>query len=90
MVDMAEKVNGKSGPVPVRGAVPPPADWRQSITRYAVACLECGATFPRLSVRHLRTHGLDAHAYRVRYGIPRTQPLSAHAIMARRKQQQLA
>jgi predicted transcriptional regulator len=31
-----------------------PVDWRKSITRHAVRCLECGQTFKLLSVRHLR------------------------------------
>lgn len=42
------------------------------MTRQTVTCLECGAVFKEL-VRHLRHHSLDAHSYRVKYGIPRTQ-----------------
>ena len=33
-----------------RAAVP--VDWKQSITRQTVRCLECGATFKQLSNRH--------------------------------------
>jgi predicted transcriptional regulator len=63
-----------------------PSDWRKSITRHAVTCLECGASFKLLSVRHLRHHDLDGRTYRAKYGIPRTQPLAARATTARRKE----
>ena len=62
-----------------------PTDWRKSITRHAVTCLECGQSFKQLSVRHLRHHDLDGRLYRQKYGIPRTQPLAARATTARRK-----
>lgn len=61
-------------------------DWRSSILRHAITCMECGATFKQLSARHLRTHGLDPRSYRDKYGIPRTQALSARAITAHRRQ----
>ena len=67
-------------------APPAPVDWRKSITKHAVACLECGQSFKQLSVRHLQDHDLDARAYRAKYGIPRTQALSAKATTALRKQ----
>jgi predicted transcriptional regulator len=54
-------------------------DWRKSMTKQAVTCLECGQAFKQLSLRHLGTHGLDNRSYRTKYGIPRTQPLSARA-----------
>src|SRR5262249_50353442 len=31
-----------------------PVHWRKSITKHHVMCLECGASFKQLSVRHLR------------------------------------
>ncbi len=62
-----------------------PVNWKKSITKHAVTCLECGATFKQLSVRHLKDHDLDARSYRVKYGIPRTQPLSAKETTALRK-----
>lgn len=61
-------------------------DWRSSILRHAIICMECGATFKQLSARHLRTHDLDPRSYRDKYGIPRTQALSARAITAHRRQ----
>src|SRR5262249_14487077 len=52
---------------------PEPVNWKKSITKYTVTCLECGASLKQLSVRHLKDHGLDGKAYRSKYGIPRTQ-----------------
>ena len=73
-------------------AVAPPdiaskaVNWRRSITKHAVMCLECRASFKQLSVRHLKAHGLDGRSYLVKYGIPRTQPLSAKATTSKRKE----
>jgi predicted transcriptional regulator len=61
-------------------------NWRKSITKHAVNCLECGESFKQLSLRHLRAHGLDNRSYRTKYGIPLTQPLSARATTERRRQ----
>ena len=61
----------------VPGRVSASGDWRKSITQHAITCLECGAVFRQLSIRHLREHNLDARLYRTKYGIPRTQSLAA-------------
>ena len=66
--------------------LPKPVAWRKSITKHTVMCLECGTSFRQLSVRHLKAHGLDGRAYRVKYGIPRTQPLSAKENTLKRKE----
>jgi len=58
---------------------------KKSIKKYTIECLVCGAAFKQLSVRHLKEHGLDARSYRVRFGIPRTQPLSAKDTTTMRK-----
>ena len=63
-----------------------PVNWRKSITKHTVMCLECRASFKQLSVRHLKEHGLDGRSYRVKYGIPRTQPLAAKESTLRRKE----
>src|SRR5262252_5940012 len=63
-----------------------PVHWRKSITKHTVTCLECGASFKQLSVRHLKAHALDGKSYRIKYGIPRTQPLSAKETTAIRKE----
>jgi predicted transcriptional regulator len=65
---------------------PAPINWRKSITKHMVTCLACGARFKQLSVHHLREHGLDARSYRVKYGMPLRQPLSARTVTALRKQ----
>jgi predicted transcriptional regulator len=80
-----EASNG-SGAVEIPETPPAPITWRKSITKQTVTCLECGASFKQLSVRHLRVHGLDARSYRAKYAIPRRQPLSARAVTALRKQ----
>jgi predicted transcriptional regulator len=61
-----------------------PVNWRKSITRHAVTCLECGATFKQLS-RHLAEHHLDSRSYRSKYGIPSSQPLAARSVTAMRR-----
>src|SRR5438445_7574344 len=63
-----------------------PVNWRKSITKHHVTCLECGQSFKQLSVRHLKEHGVDGKAYRIRYGIPRVQSLAAKEIRLRRKE----
>jgi predicted transcriptional regulator len=65
---------------------PEPVNWKKSITKHTVTCLECGRSFKQLSVRHLREHALDGQSYRVKYGIPPSQPLSARAVTAMRQQ----
>jgi predicted transcriptional regulator len=63
-----------------------PVDWRESITKHAVTCLDCGHAFKQLSIRHLRQHGLDARSYRTKYDMPRSQPLAARESTERRRQ----
>ena len=62
-----------------------PTNWKQSIKKYVIVCMVCGAEFKQLSVRHLKEHGLDARSYRVKFGIPRTQPLSSKQTTTMRK-----
>ncbi len=61
-------------------------DWKQSIKPHAVYCLVCGETFRQLSARHLSKHDLNPRSYRHKYGIPRTQSLSAREVTARRRE----
>jgi len=79
---------GADGSVPVTTleTPPKPVDWRKSLTKHTVMCLECRQSFKQLSVRHLREHGLDGRSYRVKYGMPRTQPLSAKETTLKRKE----
>ncbi len=63
-----------------------PGNWKRSISKHTVTCLECGGTFRQLSVCHLRVHDLDPRSYRLKYGIPSTQALSSHEATARRRE----
>jgi predicted transcriptional regulator len=63
-----------------------PVDWRQSITRDTVMCIECGKVLKQLGTMHLRRHGLNTRTYRARYGIPRDASLSARELTQRRRQ----
>jgi len=65
---------------------PEPVNWKKSITKHHVTCLECGQSLKQLSVRHLKDHGLDGRSYRAKYGIPRTHPLSAKETTVKRKE----
>jgi predicted transcriptional regulator len=72
--------------IPMPASTSTAVDWRKSITRQAVTCLECGQNWKQLTIRHLMTHGLDPRSYRRKYGIPRTQPLTARDVTRRRQQ----
>jgi predicted transcriptional regulator len=65
---------------------PSARDWRKSISKHTITCMECGIAYKQLPHRHLQMHGLDLRAYRKKYGMPLTQPLSARATTARRRQ----
>ncbi len=81
----AQEETGTISPVQGAEAARAPVDWRKSITKHAVTCLECGAIYKQLSKRHLQDHELDGRSYRVKFGIPRTQPLAARAVTATRR-----
>jgi predicted transcriptional regulator len=80
-----QEETGVGGGLEDNGRGPAPVSWKKSITKHTITCLECGATFKQLSTNHVRGHGLDGRSYRAKYGIPRTQPLSAKETTARRK-----
>ena len=63
-----------------------PVDWRKSIRKHAITCLECGQAMKQLSIHHLGLHGLDGRSYRMKYAIPPTQPLAARSTTDRRRQ----
>lgn len=77
---------GESEHAQASGGIPSPGNWKKSITKHAVTCLECGESFKQLSIRHLAHHDLNARSYRGKYGIPRTQPLAAKETTARRRE----
>ena len=82
----AQEASNGIGAVATPATQSEPVHWKTSITKHAVTCLECGQSCKQLSVRHLKVHGLDGKAYRIKYGIPPRQPLSARSVTAIRKQ----
>jgi predicted transcriptional regulator len=79
-----QEESGAATAVPVADASP--VNWRKSISRHVITCLECGLAMKQLSIRHLGLHGLDGRSYRMKYAIPRTQPLAARSTTDRRRQ----
>ena len=58
------------------GVVPDQSQWRRSIKKYTIECLECGATFKQLSIRHLKEHNLEMRVpIGQKYGIPRSRTI---------------
>jgi predicted transcriptional regulator len=82
---MALKSREESG-APVAETPQAPVDWRTSITRRTITCLECGAVLKQLTGNHLRIHGLNSHTYRTKYGIPQNRPLMARAMLAKQRE----
>jgi len=56
-----------------------------SIQRNRVICLECNHEFKLLSNRHLAQHGLTSRAYKLKYGLPLRQALSAKTLTQTRR-----
>jgi predicted transcriptional regulator len=56
-----------------------------TIQRNQVICLECNKSFKVLSNRHLALHRLTARDYKVKYGLPLRQPLSAKSLSQMRR-----
>lgn len=62
-------------------AVPP----AKSIKEKSVTCLECGKTFKIITRKHLAIHGLDADAYREKWGIKKNTPLVCKELQRERR-----
>ena len=59
---------------------------QDSIQRNRVICLECHREFKLLSNRHLALHGMNSREYKLKYGLPLRQALSAKSLtLTRRK-----
>ncbi len=82
---VALKAQEETGATSAVEMSPVPVGWRKSITKHEIRCLECGATYKQLSGRHLQDHGLNGRLYRVKFGIPKTQPLAARETTALRR-----
>jgi predicted transcriptional regulator len=68
------------------GETPEKMNPQDSIQRNRVICLVCGKEFKLLSNRHLALHGMSSREYKLKYGLPLRQALSAKSLtLARRK-----
>ena len=64
---------------------PPTLKPQDSIQRNRVICLECNKDFKLLSNRHLALHDLTSRDYKLKYGLPLRQPLSAKSLTQTRR-----
>jgi predicted transcriptional regulator len=53
---------------------------QDSIQNDKIICLECGAEFKQLTVRHLSSHGMSHKDYRKKYGFTMRTPLAAKSL----------
>jgi len=68
------------------GETPDKMNPQDSIQRNRVICLVCGKEFKLLSNRHLALHGMSSRDYKLKFGLPLRQALSAKSLtLARRK-----
>jgi predicted transcriptional regulator len=68
------------------GNAPEHINPQDSIQRNRVICLVCGKEFKLLSNRHLALHDMTSRDYKLKYGLPLRQALSAKSLtQARRK-----
>lgn len=75
-----------AGSVASESAPAPMGDVAKSIRETGVTCLECGKVCKIITAKHLALHGLDADAYREKWGIKKGTPLACKALVrARRK-----
>lgn len=75
-----------AGGVADESAAMPNIDVAKSIRETGVTCLECGRVSKIITAKHLALHGLDADAYREKWGIRKGTPLACKALVrARRK-----
>ena len=85
--ELNTRYSNPAGPGEVDHAMPKePVDWRKSIKKNSIICLESGLEFKQLSARHLQKYGLTPRTYRQKYGIPMNQPLSAKATTKKRQE----
>ncbi|WP_446424285.1 MucR family transcriptional regulator [Mailhella sp.] len=73
---MADDCSDEDGP-----AVQP----SKSIKEKTVTCLECGKSFKLITKKHLAQHGLDADAYREKWGIKSGTPLVCKSLQRTRR-----
>lgn len=86
LLRLQQDETAKPEATPAQPARAASTNWKSSIGKRTVTCLECGAKFRQLSLRHLRKHDLNPRSYRMKYGIPSSQSLSARDATARRRE----
>jgi len=57
----------------------------RSIKEKTVTCLECGKVFKLITSKHLAQHGLDADAYRRKWGLKPDIPLVCKSLQRTRR-----
>ena len=57
----------------------------RSIREKSITCLECGKSFKLITRKHLAQHGLDADAYRRKWGLKSGVPLVCKSIQRVRR-----
>ena len=57
----------------------------RSIKEKTITCLECGKVFKLITSKHLSTHGLDAEAYRRKWGLKPDTPLVCKSLQRTRR-----
>ena len=61
------------------------ADPSRSIKEKTITCLECGKVFKLITSKHLAQHGLDADAYRRKWGLKVDVPLVCKSLQRTRR-----
>ncbi len=61
------------------------ANPKNSIKKDTIICLECGGRFKTLTIRHLRTHGLDRDGYAEKWGLGDGKSLTSRDYSEQRK-----
>ena len=56
------------------------ADPRRAVTEGSIVCLLCGGAFRQLTNTHLRSHGMTADYYKIRFGYNRRRALMCDAL----------
>ena len=57
----------------------------RSIKEKTITCLECGKVFKLITSKHLSSHGLDAEAYRRKWGLKPDTPLVCKSLQRTRR-----
>lgn len=71
--------------IPEIGGIDSPNDPKKSVKEKSITCLECGKSFKILTRRHLISHGIDAPAYREKWGFKKDTPLVCKSLQRDRR-----